>query len=212
MNSHQNVKNEEEQMELYDRIKKLCDENGISPSGLAIKLGFSKNIFTEIKSGRVKSLSAHKLSAIAEYFNVKMEYFIGGQKNGPCKIPVYGSVPAGIPVEAIEDITDYEEISPELAASGKFIALKVKGDSMMPGICSGDTVIVKLQDDADTGDTVVAMINGEEATCKKLKKDLNGIWLLPSNPAYDPMYYTNSEIENMPVRILGKIVELRRTF
>lgn len=199
-------------MELYDRIKSLCDKKGIKPAALARELGFSKNFFTEMKSGRVKSCSAHKLSLIAEYFGVKADDLLYENNTEALKVPVYGTVPAGIPVEAIEDIMGYEEITPALAASGKFIALKIKGDSMTPGLCSGDTVIVRLQEDADTGDIVIAMINGEDATCKKLKKDLNGIWLLPSNPAYEPMYYTNREVEELPIRILGKIVELRRTF
>lgn len=199
-------------MELYDRIKSLCDKKGIKPAALARELGFSKNFFTEMKSGRVKSCSAHKLSAIAEYFGVKTDDLLYDNKTEALRVPVFGSVPAGIPIEAIEDVMGYEEITPSLAATGKFIALRIKGDSMMPQICDGDTVIIRVQDDADTGDTVVAMIGGGDATCKKLKKDMGGVWLLPNNPAYEPMYYTNREVEELPIRLLGKIVELRRTF
>jgi len=101
---------------------------------------------------------------------------------------------------------------PEMASKGKYIALKIKGDSMMPSIIDGDIAIIRLQEVADTGDIVIAMINGEDSTCKKLKKDLKGIWLMPLNPAYEPMYFTNDEVAELPVKILGVVVETRRTF
>ena len=99
-----------------------------------------------------------------------------------------------------------------MASKGKYIALKIKGDSMMPSIIDGDIAIIRLQEVADTGDIVIAMINGEDSTCKKLKKDLKGIWLMPLNPAYEPMYFTNDEVAELPVKILGVVVETRRTF
>ena len=76
----------------------------------------------------------------------------------------------------------------------------------------GDVVIVRLQDDCDSGDTVIAMVNGDEATCKILQKTPEGISLLSTNPAYSPMFFSNREIEEKPVRILGKVVELRAKF
>ncbi len=201
-------------MELYEKIKILCDKRGIKPAALARELGFSKNFFTEMKSGRAKSCSAGRLSMIADYFGITADELLGGGAQGPraVRISVLGTVPAGIPIDAIEDVTGYEEISPELAATGKFIALSVKGDSMMPVICSGDVVIVRLQPDADTGDTVVVMVGDGEATCKKLRKEPNGVWLLPNNPAYEPMYYTNKEVDELPLRVIGRVVELRRSF
>ena len=202
---------------LYIKIKSLCDDRGITPAQLARELGFSKNFFTELKSDRVKSCSALRLSAIADYFGVDVDSLIRDTdtvqgRRSSTRVPVYGRVPAGIPVEAIEDICGYEEITPELAATGKFIALRVKGNSMTPTVCDGDTIIIRLQADADTGDTVVAMIGGDEATCKRIKKETGGVWLLPNNPSYEPMYFTNNEIESLPLTILGRVVELRRSF
>ncbi len=199
-------------MTLYEKIYALCEQNGIKPATLAHNLGFSKNFFTEMKSGRTKSPSAMRLCAIAEYFGMGVDELLGDEKKAAVRVPVYGTVPAGIPVDAIEEIIGYEEITPALAASGKYIALKIKGDSMKPQICNGDTVIVRLQADADPGDTVVVLIADGEATCKKLKKDKAGVWLVPNNPTYDPMYYTNDEIESTPVKVVGKVVELRRKF
>lgn len=128
------------------------------------------------------------------------------------KIPVLGRVPAGVPIEAVEDIIDYEEIPEELSKEGEFFGLQIKGDSMEPRICAGDVVIVRKQDDAETGDLVIAMINGNEATCKRLMKYENGIRLMPNNPAYEPLYFSNQEIEEKPVKIIGKVVENRQKY
>lgn len=128
------------------------------------------------------------------------------------KIPVLGKVPAGVPVEAVEDIIDYEEITVEMAKDGEFFGLQIKGDSMEPRICAGDVVIVRKQDDAESGDLVVAMINGNEATCKRLMKYKDGIRLMPNNPTYEPLYFSNKEIEEKPVKIIGKVVENRQKY
>lgn len=210
MKSQNNVTTKGRNMTLYDKIYALCEQNGIKPATLARNLGFSKNFFTEMKSGRTKSCSALRLSAIADYFGIGVGELLNENLPSAVRVPVYGTVPAGIPVDAIEEIMGYEEITPALAASGKYIALKIKGESMMPQICNGDTVIVRLQADADTGDTVIVLVGDGEATCKKLKKDVGGVWLMPNNPAYEPLYYTNKEITELPVTVIGKVIELRR--
>lgn len=128
------------------------------------------------------------------------------------RIPVLGKVAAGIPIEAIEEVIDYEEISEEVAHSGEFFALKIKGDSMEPEIRNGDIVIVKQQDDADTGDIVIALVNGDDATCKRLVKYRDGIRLMPINAMYEPMFYTKEEVIEKPVKIIGKVIENRRKY
>ena len=79
-------------------------------------------------------------------------------------------------------------------------------------MCEGDVVIVRQQDDAESGDVVIALINGDDAVCKRLRKYKEGIALLSNNPSYEPMYFSNEEIEKKPVRIIGKVVELRGKF
>lgn len=128
------------------------------------------------------------------------------------RIPVLGNVAAGIPIEAIENIIDYEEISEEMAHSGEFFGLKIKGDSMDPEIKDSDVVIVRKQETAETGDIVIALVNGDAGTCKRLVKYATGIRLMPVNPSYEPMFYSNEEIENKPVLIIGKVVENRRKY
>ena len=132
------------------------------------------------------------------------------QKKG-IRIPVLGYVAAGIPLEAIEDIIDYEEIDEELARTGDFFALQVHGESMEPVLYEDDVVIVRKQPTADTGDIAIVLINGDEATIKKIKREREGVMLIGYNTAvYEPHFYSNEEIENLPVQILGKVIELRR--
>lgn len=128
------------------------------------------------------------------------------------KIPVLGEVIAGVPLEAIEDIIDYEEISEDMASRGEFFGLKVKGDSMEPVLYAGDIVIVRVQPTADSGDIVIVLVNGDESTIKKLKLLDDGLMLIPANPTYEPMYYSRKQVIELPVQIVGKVVELRRSF
>lgn len=127
-------------------------------------------------------------------------------------IPVLGRVAAGIPIEAVTDIIDTEEITEELAKTGEFFGLQIHGNNMEPRMCEGDVVIVRQQNDAESGDIVIALVNGDDATCKRLRKYRDGIELISNNPAYAPMFFTNEEIMQKPVRIIGKVVELRGKF
>ena len=83
---------------------------------------------------------------------------------------------------------------------------------MEPKISEGDVVIVRKQPDVESGEIAIVLVNGDEATIKKVQKFNGGINLIPSNSAYDVMTYTNEQIEKLPVRILGKVVELRAKF
>lgn len=107
---------------------------------------------------------------------------------------------------------DTEEITEEMAKTGEFFGLKIKDNSMEPRIYENDVVIVRQQNDAESGDVVIATINGDEATCKRLRKYRDGIELISNNPSYEPMFFSNEEILSKPVRIIGKVVELRGKF
>ncbi len=160
-----------------------------------------------------------KVQKLADYFHIGKSDLID-EPNNTNTLPrrkgiiinVYGRVAAGIPLEMVEDIIDTEEITEEMAKSGEFFGLRIHGDSMEPRMKDGDTVIVRKQDDADTGDTVIATVNGTDATCKRLKKYRDGIELIATNPSYQPMFYSNEEIESKPVQIIGRVVELRAKF
>lgn len=127
------------------------------------------------------------------------------------KIPVLGSIPAGIPIEMVEDIIDYEDISEEMLKGGKqYFALKIKGDSMFPEYLNGDVIIVLKQDDCESGQDCVVAVNGDDATFKRVFKYDNGITLQPLNNAYMPLFYSNEDIINKPVKILGVVKQIRR--
>ena len=128
------------------------------------------------------------------------------------KIPVLGTVAAGIPISAVEEILDYEEVPQSWKNQGEFFGLRIKGDSMKPDINHGDTVIVRKQSTANNGHVVITLVNGDDVTCKKFEKLDNGIMLISNNSEYSPMYFSNEEVITKPVVIIGRVVELRRKF
>lgn len=133
-------------------------------------------------------------------------------KNKYKRIPVLGSIPAGIPVELIQDIIDYEDISEEMLKGGKeYFALKVKGTSMWPKYLDGDTIIVLKQDDCESGQDAIVMVNGNDGTFKRVIKKETGITLEPINQQeYNSVSYSNEDIEKLPIKILGVVKEIRR--
>ncbi len=132
-------------------------------------------------------------------------------ENAPSIVLVYGTIPAGIPMECIEDIIDKEEISADMLKGGKqYFGLKVKGNSMFPEYLDGDILILEKVEDCENGQDCCVMVNGNDATFKRIFKNENGIILQPLNPEYQPMIYTNEQIEQLPIRIIGRVVELRR--
>ena len=161
-----------------------------------------------------------KVQALADYFNINKSGLIEEKKlnidtvpiESGYTIPVLGRVAAGYGKEAVEEVIGQIEISPAMASKGEFFGLLIKGDSMIPTLYDGDTVIVQRTDDAESGDLVIALVNGHDATCKRLQKYAEGIALIPQNPVYEPMRFTESEIDTTPVKILGKVVEMRRKF
>ena len=199
-----------------NRIKELRLSKAIKQVDFAKMLGVSQATVSGWESEKYQP-DRDTLIKMASYFDVSVDYLIGNspvkkEKKKGVQIPVLGEVRAGYPMEAVENIIDYEEIDEDMAHRGEFFALRIKGDSMEPRFVEGDVVIVRKQETADSGDIVVALVNGDSATIKKLKRHQNGITLVPSNAAYEPMYYSNEEIIELPVNILGKVVELRAKF
>lgn len=195
-------------------LKKYISISGKDRKELSAIWGFPYSTVTEWVNGK-KYPRVDRIQIMAEYFGIDMADLIEDREHTSIKaykIPVLGSVPAGIPLEAIEDIVDYEEIPESMARNGEYFGLRVNGESMVPVFNNGDTVIIQKQESADTGDYVVAMINGNEATLKRLKRSEEGIMLIPQNPEFFPATYTNEQILDLPVRIIGKVVELRRKF
>jgi len=202
-------------LELYKNIKRLREEKGLSQDRLAKLTGYTdRSSITKIEKGQV-DLQQSKIELFARALGTTSRDLMGWTEpeytpnEKGVAINVLGRVAAGIPINAIEEVIDTEEISERLARTGSFFGLKIKGDSMEPRIYDGDVVIVRQQEDAENGDIVIAMVNGDDATCKRLVKYSGGISLISLNSKYEPMMFTDQDINNMPVKIIGKVVELR---
>lgn len=208
-------------MGMADIIKERRLAMGYTQEELAQKLGLQKSAIAKYENGRVENIKRSIIVEMAKVLECSPSYLMGWdsnilpipngskEKKKGITINVLGRVAAGIPIEAVEDIIDTEEITEEMAATGEFFGLKIHGDSMAPRICEGDVVIVRQQNDAENGEIIIATVNGTDATCKRLRKYRDGIELVSLNPSYNPMFFSMEEIASKPVRIIGKVVELR---
>lgn len=212
------MSDEQQKIIFSKNLNRYLSEYGKSQKEVAAAIGVIPSTFNTWCQG-IALPRMGKVQALADYFHINKSDLIDDKSSLSGKalskgvvINVLGRVAAGIPIEAITDIIDTEEISQELARTGEFFGLQIHGDSMEPRMYDGDVVIVRQQDDAESGDIVIAMVNGDDATCKRLMKYAGGISLISLNTKYDPMMFSNKEIEEKPVRIIGKVVELRGKF
>lgn len=201
---------------MYERFEILLSEKGIKAVEVGRATGINPSTFTTWKKG-TSTPKQSTLKKIADYFDVSLSWLIGESDDretdtGMAKIPVVGLVAAGIPITAHENVIGYEEVPKEILNRGDYFGLRIKGDSMNPAILDGDIVIVRKQNTADTGDIVIALVNGEDGVCKKLIKKQDGIVLHSLNETYGDFSYTNEQISSLPVIIVGKVEQLRRNF
>lgn len=197
-----------------NHLKAARQAKHMTQTDVANYIGLTQGAYSNWERGETK-IDGVQLSRLAELFEVSVDYLLGKTDipgNKYIRIPVLGRVAAGIPIDAIEEVIDWEDISAEAAGDGEYFGLQIKGHSMEPKISDGDVVIVRRQPDVDSGDIAVVLVNGDDATVKRIKKSPQGVTLIPSNPAYEPLYYSNDEIESLPVQILGRVVELRAKF
>lgn len=207
------------------RVRELREAKGMQQKELAIDLHVSQPTISDWESGR-KIPSARSTQKLADYFGVSIDYLLGREeteKNTPAPksgrispggvwIPVLGSVPAGIPIEAVEDILDWEEIPASMCSGDRdYFALQVQGDSMWPDYLTGDVVIIRKTPSCESGEDCVVYVNGYDATLKQVKLGEDGsLSIVPRNPNYPPKTYTAEEVRDLPVSIAGVVVELRR--
>lgn len=200
---------------MAENIKYYMSLNNKTRNEVCDALGFRYSTFSEWLNAR-KYPRIDKIELLANYFGISKSDLVEKRDTTPktkgVKIPVLGRVAAGVPIEAIEDIIDYEEIPESMSRSADYFGLQIRGNSMEPKISEGDVVIVRKQDDAESGNIVIATVNGDEATCKKIKKTESGLMLISTNPDYEPFIYSWEDVERLPVRILGRVVELRAKF
>ncbi|RKI38170.1 XRE family transcriptional regulator [bacterium D16-51] len=214
---------------MYERFLELLEEKGVKTAAVAKETNIHPSTFSDWKKGK-SSPKLDKLHKIADYFGVNVDWISGKSdfktfddfaliqsqvqeyEEGSFRIPVLGEVAAGEPIFVQEHYIGYENVPTATAKRGHLFGLIIKGNSMSPRIAEGDTVIVRQQDDAETGDIVIVSVNGEYATCKRLMKYAEGISLISFNPEYKPITFTNEEIETIPVKIIGKVIENRQKY
>lgn len=196
-------------------LRKYMDLYQKSRSDICKDLGFAYTTFTSWETG-VNYPRIDKIEMMADYFHIEKSDLIEDKTDKPSspakgiRIPVLGRVAAGIPIEAITNIEDWEEIPQSMAKTGEYFALKIAGKSMEPRMMDGDVVIVRRQPDVDSGDIAVVLVNGNDATVKQISKSDAGLTLIGWNPSvYTPRTYNKKECKELPVSILGKVIEIR---
>ena len=215
-------------MYIGEIIKEYRTNNRISQRAFASRTSLSPSYINTLekvfnpKTGKPYSVTTDVADEIAKAMNMSIEellsklnknqeFALNNSSSNSAIVFVYGTIPAGVPMECIEDIIDTEEISIDMLKGGKqYFGLKVKGNSMTPDYLDGDTLILLKQDDCESGDDCVVMVNGNNGTFKRVFKNENGIILQPLNSEYQPIIYTNEQIEQLPVKIIGIVEEIRR--
>nr|DAE71037.1 MAG TPA: Repressor protein CI [Caudoviricetes sp.] len=201
-------------MAFKDVLKRERKKKGLTQNELSRLTGLTKSAISMYETGQ-REPNFETCELLADFFNIDMDVLLDRKTtvNAAIKIPILGHVIAGVPIEAITDILGYEEITQNMADTGDFFALKIQGHSMEPRLEEGDIVIVRKQSYADSGDIAIILVNGNEATCKQIKKSDTGITLIGFNPVvYPPHFYSKEEIASLPVSIIGIVVESRHTW
>lgn len=205
-----------------ENLKFLREEKRISKNKLGELVGVNQSTISRWESNEIKP-SIDNVEEVAKVLNVPLPdllikdlQFDNGNlidfNSDIIKIPVFGTIKAGIPIESQSDIIDYVDI-PKAWTRGnkKFYGLKISGDSMFPKYNEDDIVIFEQNDDTTLyhGKDVAIMINGTESTFKKLLVNEQGIVLQPYNTAYDIMMFSKEEVERLPIKVVGIAREKR---
>ena len=206
-------------------LKYYMELNNKDRNDVCHDLKFPYTTFAEWYNGKIYP-RIDKIEMLANYFNIKKSDLIERRTDDnfkkigaiplsdidTVKIPILGKVKAGYDYLAQENIIDYIAFKIDGSDKENYYALNVVGDSMEPLFDDGDTVIVHKQDDFKNGDNCVVLINGNEATIKKVYKGTTGIELKAVNPYYPPKIFTEEEIKDLPVKVIGVVEKSIRNF
>lgn len=212
----------QKQKDLLILIHERMQDGEIAPSfdemrqelGLKSKSGIHRLITALVERGYLERLPnrarALEVKRLPEGYNSSSDTTSTAQviAANMDSIPLYGRISAGSPIEAIRDENGSVELPPMMLGSGEHYALEVDGDSMIKaGINDGDTVIIKKSEQANDGDIVVALVDGEEVTLKRLKRKDGKVILIPENDDYEDQVYSPEQVQ-----IQGKLTSLMRTY
>lgn len=203
-----------EKSNVSSRLKALRKERELRAEDVAKAMGVSLSTYRRWEAG---SNSPHnKIEELAKFFNVSIDFLMRGieseadKQRNIIKVPVLGRVAAGIPIEAIQEVEDWEEMYKPGIGDDTYFALRIKGASMEPRLREGDIVIVKKTNYFESGNVCIVLVNGNEATVKVVQKQADGLTLIGYNTSvYPPHFYSAKEVEELPVRIIGVVIEFR---
>lgn len=208
------------------RLKQAREEKHITLEDAGNKVGVHKSTVLRWENGETEKIKIPILETLARYYEVNPVWLAGYNvskyesdtqidvlSNPTTNIPIIGTVKAGYDYLAQENIVGAVPVETTIVGDGTdFFALEVKGDSMSPVFIEKDIVIVKRQNDCENNEIAIVIVNGDEATIKKVRKTEQGIILQPLNIAYAPLIFTNEEIKSIPITIVGVVKELKRKF
>lgn len=195
-----------------NRLRELREKKGLFQSDIAKFLNITTPAYSFYETSK-RNMPTETAIKLAQFFNVSVDYLLGADTNNKRLLPVLGTVKAGYNYLAEENIIDYIEPNMNITDHANYFGLMVKGDSMAPLFDEGDYLIVhKTDGDFNTGDIGIVLINGDEATVKKVVKTDNGIELQAFNPYYPAKRYTYEEMQNLPVKLIGVVVRQIRNW
>ena len=199
-------------------LKNLRESIGMNQEELSEKFGISKSTIGMYETNK-REPNFELLKEFAKFFNVSTDYLLEQIKKDDLanfdiiQIPLLGKIQAGVPTEMFLDIIDYIDIPADMARGNKeLFALKTKGKSMEPNFIEGDILIFEKTEDCENGQFCAVAVNGDDATFKKVTKTDAGIMLQPLNPDFETKFYTNEQIDSLPVTIIGVLKQIRRNF
>ena len=189
-------------MELKELIAYLKYQSNLNNVEFARALGINRATLSRWESGEIKSLNSEAKQSLNQYFNIDIDKYL----TFDLVKPLLGTVKAGYDLLAVENIERYIEVSASDALKGDYF-LRVSGDSMINAhIYPGSLIYVKAVNDLPSGSIAVVLINGEEATVKKIIKKENILVLEAANPAVDNRYYSLKEVAEIPIQIIGQVL------
>lgn len=209
---------------IYDRRTEL----GITQKEVADFVGVSEATVSRWESGHIDNMRRDRIAALSKILRLSPLAIMGIDDTDlssrlpnmvpidarTFRVPIVGRVAAGRPIVADEEIVGYEYFDNKYSKDGhEYFGLRIVGKSMEPTIMDGDIVIVRRQNYVENGEIAIVLIDGEEATAKEVKESADGITLIGHNTAvYTPHFYSAQEVKNLPVQIIGRVVQSIRKF
>jgi len=203
----------------YENLFKAQFSNLLRENDFSLDLDYNSYCAKQLSMYSVKFSkmnSSEVFSELKEEYGLDFNYGVltisdmDSVKTG-VKVKVFENIDPNTPLDEITNIAGEEHVSYATALFGNLYGLRINKDNMAPRICKGDIIIFREQNNADNGDIIVVSISNQ-IQCFKIINNNDGITLISNNPAYEPLFYTNQEIKDLPLVIIGKVIENRQRY